>query len=67
MGPSRQTMTLAMLAYTKSIAPDVGGGQYAYGAAISLILIVVGIISALVMWRLSNMKELLQRPKIEVQ
>lgn len=67
MGPSRQTMTLAMLAYTKSIAPDIGGGQYAYGAAISLILIVVGIISALVMWRLSNMKELLQRPKIEVQ
>lgn len=67
MGPNRQTMTLAMLAYTKSIAPDVGGGQYAYGAAISLILIVVGIISALVMWRLSNMKELLQRPKIEVQ
>lgn len=67
MGPSRQTMTLAMLAYTKSIAPDIGGGQYAYGAAISLILIVVGIAAALLMWRLSNMKQLLQQPKIEVQ
>lgn len=67
MGPSRQTMTLAMLAYTKSIAPNIGGGQYAYGAAISLILIVVGIIAALLMWRFSNMKQLLQQPKIEVQ
>lgn len=67
MGPSRQTMTLAMLAYTKAIAPDVGGGQYAYGAAISLILIVIGIVAALLMWRFTNMKALLQRPRIEVQ
>lgn len=67
MGPSRQTMTLAMLAYTKSIAPDIGGGQYAYGAAISLILIIVGIVAALLMWRMSNMRQLLLQPKIEVQ
>lgn len=67
MGPARQTMTLAMLAYTKSIAPGIGGGQYAYGAAISLILIVIGIFAALLMWRLTNMKALLSEPKIEVQ
>ena len=66
MGSSRSTMTLAMLAYTKSLAPSVGGGQYAYGAAIALILIVIGIIVALVMWRLTNMKALLARPRIEV-
>lgn len=67
MGPSRSTMTLAMLAFTKSLAPEIGGGQYAYGAAISLILIVIGIVAALGLWRLTNMRKLLQAPRIEVQ
>lgn len=67
MGPARQTMTLAMLAYTKSLAPQIGGGQYAYGAAISLILIVIGIIVALALWRMTNMKALLNEPRIEIQ
>ena len=67
MGPARSTMTMAMLSYTKSLAPEIGGGQYAYGAAIAMILIVIGIIVALVMWRLANMKDLLQRPRIEVR
>ncbi|MBO9477902.1 sugar ABC transporter permease [Shimia sp. R11_0] len=66
VGPVRKTMTLAMLAYTKSLAPGIGAGQYAYGAAISLILIVIGIVTALVMWRFTNMKSLLAQPKIEV-
>lgn len=66
MGPARSTMTMAMLSYTKTLAPGIGGGQYAYGAAIALILIVIGIILALLMWRLTNMKSLLQRPRIEV-
>ncbi|WP_372921652.1 carbohydrate ABC transporter permease [Roseovarius sp.] len=66
MGPARSTMTMAMLSYTKTLAPGIGGGQYAYGAAIALILIVIGIIVALLMWRLTNMKSLLQRPRIEV-
>ena len=66
MGPSRSTMTMAMLSYTKTLAPGIGGGQYAYGASIALILIIVGILVALFMWRLTNMKSLLQRPRIEV-
>ena len=67
MGPARSTMTMAMLSYTKSLAPSIGGGQYAYGAAISMILIVIGIVVALLMWRLANMKSLLQAPRIEVR
>jgi len=67
MGPARQTMTMAMLSYTKTLAPQIGGGQYAYGAAIALILIVIGIIAALGMWRLTKMDRLLQRPRIEVR
>ena len=66
MGPARSTMTMAMLSYTKTLAPQIGGGQYAYGAAIALILIVIGITVALIMWRLTNMKSLLQEPRIEV-
>lgn len=66
MGPSRSTMTMAMLAYTKTLAPNIGSGQYAYGAAITLILIVIGMISALLLYRLTNMKALLAKPRIEV-
>lgn len=66
MGPARSTMTMAMLSYTKTLAPQIGGGQYAYGAAIAMILIVIGIVVALLMWRLTNMQALLQRPRIEV-
>lgn len=67
MGPARSTMTMAMLAYTKTLAPDIGAGQYAYGAAITLILIVIGVFVALVLFRLANMKRLLMAPRIEVQ
>lgn len=66
MGPARSTMTLSMLAYTKTLAPGIGGGQYAYGAAISLILIGVGVAVALLLWRLADMRALLARPRIEV-
>ena len=67
MGPARSTMTMAMLAYTKTLAPDIGAGQYAYGAAITLILIVIGVFVALVLYRLANMTRLLMSPRIEVQ
>ena len=67
MGPARSTMTMAMLAYTKTLAPDIGAGQYAYGAAITLILIVIGVFVALVLYRLANMTRLLMAPRIEVQ
>jgi len=54
MGPARSTMTMAMLSYTKTLAPQIGGGQYAYGAAIASILIFIGIIVSLLMWRLAR-------------
>ncbi len=65
MGPARQTMTLAMLAYTRTLAPGIGAGQYAYGAAILLILIGIGIGLGLLLWRFIDMNRLLQRPRIE--
>lgn len=65
MGPARSTMTMAMLAYTRTLAPGLGSGQYAYGAAISLILIGIGIVLGLLLWRFIDMARLLQRPRIE--
>src|SRR5260370_33556343 len=38
--------------------------QYAYGAALSLILIVVGVIAALGMWRLIDMRRVLEPPRM---
>ena len=67
MRDNRQTMVYANLVYTRSLAPDVGGGQYAYGAALALILIVIGLISAFFTWRFVNMDKMLEEPKLEVQ
>lgn len=66
MGPARSTQTLAMVAYTRTLAPGIGAGQYAYGAAITLLLIGVGIVAALALYRLADMRALLARPRIEV-
>ena len=41
-------------------------GQYAYGAALALALVVVGTVVALLLWRFCDMRALLQRPRIEV-
>lgn len=61
-GPFYDTTVFSLYAYRRAFE----NGQYAYGAALSLILIVVGVISALGMWRLMDMRRLLQAPRIEV-
>ena len=62
-GPFYDTTVFSLYAYRRAFE----NGQYAYGAALSLILIVVGVIAALAMWRLMDMRRLLQPPRIEVQ
>jgi len=61
-GPFYDTTVFSLYAYRRAFE----NGQYAYGAALSLILIVVGVIAALGMWRLMDMRRLLQPPRIEV-
>lgn len=61
-GPFYDTTVFSLYAYRRAFE----SGQYAYGAALSLILIVIGVIAALVMWRLMDMRRLLQAPRIEV-
>ncbi|HVZ14643.1 MAG TPA: sugar ABC transporter permease [Bauldia sp.] len=62
-GPFYDTTVYALMVYKRAFQ----NGQYAYGAALALILIVIGIVVTLVSWRLLDLRSLLQRPRIEVQ
>ena len=61
-GPFYDMTVFSLFAYRRAFE----NGQYAYGAALSLVLVIIGVVAALAMWRLMNMKELLQPPRIEV-
>ena len=61
-GPFYDTTVFALFAYRRAFE----NGQYAYGAALSLVLVIVGVVAALALWRLMDMKQLLQSPRIEV-
>jgi inositol-phosphate transport system permease protein len=61
-GPFYDTTVYALYVYKRAFE----NGQYAYGAALALGLVVVGIVVALSMWRFFDMRALLQRPRIEV-
>ncbi len=61
-GPFFDTTVYALYVYRRAFE----SGQYAYGAALALFLIIIGIVVALLGWRLFDMKQLLQRPRIEV-
>lgn len=62
-GPFFDTTVYALYVYKRAFE----SGQYAYGAALALGLVVIGIAAALLLWRFMDMKSLLQRPRIEVQ
>lgn len=62
-GPFYDTMVYALYVYKRAFE----NGQYAYGAALSLLLVAIGIAASLLMWRFFDMKRLLQQPRIEVQ
>jgi inositol-phosphate transport system permease protein len=61
-GPFYDTTVYALYVYKRAF----GNGQYAYGAALALGLVVIGIAAALLMWRSLDMRSLLQKPRIEV-
>jgi inositol-phosphate transport system permease protein len=61
-GPFYDTTVYALYVYRRAFE----SGQYAYGAALALFLIVIGVVVALLGWRFFDMERLLQRPRIEV-
>ena len=61
-GPFYDTTVFALYVYKRAFE----NGQYAYGAALALVLVTVGILASLLMWRFMDMKRMLQDPRIEV-
>lgn len=62
-GPFFDTTVYALYIYRRAFE----NGQYAYGAALALFLIVIGAVVAMLGWKFFDMKKLLQDPRIEVQ
>jgi len=62
-GPFYDTTVYALYIYRRAFQ----SGQYAYGAALAVFIIALGVIFALLGWRFFDMQKLLQRPRIEVQ
>ncbi len=61
-GPFFDTTVLALYIYRRAFQ----SGQYAYGAALALFLIILGVVVAMLGWKFLDMKTLLQKPRIEV-
>jgi inositol-phosphate transport system permease protein len=61
-GPFYDTTVYALYVYKRAF----DNGQYAYGAALALGLVIVGIAVAMLLWRFFDMRALLQKPRIEV-
>lgn len=61
-GPFYDTTVYALYVYKRAFE----NGQYAYGATLALVLVLIGIVASMAMWRFLDMKRLLQEPRIEV-
>lgn len=64
-GPGATTEVWALAAYHEALANYSGHLQYGYGAAMALVLVVIGIVLALLYLRIFNYRTLLVRPLIE--
>ncbi|MEQ8698273.1 MAG: sugar ABC transporter permease [Bauldia litoralis] len=62
-GPFYDTTVYALYIFRRAFDT----GQYAYGAALAVFIIALGVFFALLGWRFFDMQKLLQRPRIEVQ
>lgn len=64
-GPGSTTEVWALQAYHVALDNYAGNLQYGYGAALAMILVVVGLSLSAVYLRAFNFNQLVQRPKIE--
>ena len=64
-GPGGATEVWALTTYMKALSNYGGALQYGYGAALSLVLVVIGITLSLIYLRLFNFNDLTAKPKIE--
>jgi inositol-phosphate transport system permease protein len=65
-GPFFSSSVWSLYAYKLAFDAYSGTYAYGYGAALSTILVVIGIIASVAYWRLFKFKEMMAEPKIEV-
>ncbi len=64
-GPGGSTEVWALATYLKALSNYGGSLQYGYGAALSLVLVVIGVTLSLIYLKLFNFKSLTAPPRIE--
>ena len=64
-GPGGATEVWSLAAYHTALSNYSGNLQYGLGAAMALVLVIIGIVLALVYLRLFNYRELVAKPLIE--
>ena len=64
-GPGTSTEVWALAAYHKALDNYWGNLQYGYGAALALVLVVVGVIMSLIYLRFFRFHELVKPPRID--
>ena len=64
-GPGSSTEVWALSAYHTALDNYWGNLQYGYGAALALVLVVVGVIMSLIYLRFFRFNELVKPPRIE--
>ena len=64
-GPGRTTEVWALAAFHTALNNYAGNLQYGLGAALALVLVVIGIVASLFYLKMFNFRELVARPRIE--
>lgn len=65
-GPANRTEVWALAAYHRALSNYYGNTQWGYGAAFSVVLVIIGVVLAVVYMRVFKFNELVAEPKIEV-
>ncbi len=60
-GPFYDTTVYSLYAYRRGFEK----GAYAYGAALAILLVLIGIIGSVILWKMSKGDEMMAEPKIE--
>jgi len=65
-GPFYASEVWSLYAYDMAFSSYAGTFAFGYGAALSTVLVVIGIIASILYWRIFKFKEMMQEPKIEI-
>ncbi len=65
-GPGYATEVWALYSFHKAFAEYAGGFQFGYGAALAVILVIIGLIASVAYYKIFRFRELMLESKIEV-